>query len=98
MLHFPSRNLSPEASRNLERFRHTSLAQQLEHDYRRWDVVEWSWTLEPPLRVQVRSAQGEVLEFLMEQGGLWRAHPDPNVPHEPLGESAVNAGARASRR
>jgi len=85
MLHFPSRNVSLEASRNLERFRNTSLARELENDARRWDVVEWSWAPGPPLRVQVRSEQGDVLEFVMDEPGIWRAHPDPNVPHEPLG-------------
>ena len=84
MLHFPSRNVTAEARRNLEQFRQTSLAKQLERDGRRWDVVEWSWAPGPPLRVQVRSERGDVLEFVMDEPGAWRAHPDPNVPHEPL--------------
>jgi hypothetical protein len=46
--------------------------------------VEWSWAPGPPLRVQVRSERGEVLEFVMDEPGAWRAHPDPNVPYEPL--------------
>jgi len=84
MLHFPSRNVGPDASRNLDQFRHTSLAMDLERDSRRWDVVEWSWAPGPPLRVQVRSEQGDVLEFIMDEPGIWRAHPDANVPYEPL--------------
>jgi hypothetical protein len=85
MLHFPRRNVSLDASRNLDRFRNTSLARELENDSRRWDVVEWSWAEGPPLRVQVRSDRGDVIEFVMDEPGIWRAHPDPNVPHEPLG-------------
>lgn len=85
VLHFPSRNVSLDASRNLERFRHTSLAKELERDPQRWDIVEWSWAPGPPLRVQVRSEHGDVLEFQMDEPGIWRAHRDPNVPHEPLG-------------
>jgi hypothetical protein len=84
MLHFPSRNVSAHAQRNLDFFRHTSLAKQLEQDVRQWSVVEWSWAPGPPLRVQVRSDLGDVLEFVMDEPGVWRAHPDAIVRHEPL--------------
>jgi hypothetical protein len=83
MLQMPSRHVTDEARRNLERFRATSAAKDLDEDERLWTVVEWSWHAGPPLAVYVRSDQGDVLDFVMDESGVWRIARDPNVPREP---------------
>ena len=85
MLHLPSHHVSRDAASNLDRFGETALAKRLREDSRHWNVIEWSWTPEPPVRVQVRSDEGEVLEFVMDESGSWWAHPDANAPHQFMG-------------
>jgi hypothetical protein len=85
VLHLPSRNVSETAASNLERFAETAFARRLREDRQHWDVVEWSWTSEPPVRVQLRSTGGDVVEFVMDETGSWWVHPDANAPRQPVG-------------
>lgn len=85
MLHLPSHHVSDAAANNLERFGETAFAKRLREDPRHWSVIEWSRTREPPLRVQLRNQNGDVLEFVMDESGAWWAHPDGNAPHQPMG-------------
>jgi hypothetical protein len=85
MLHLPSTYVTEAARHNLARFCATSAAKELDEDSRVWSVVEWSWQEGPPLRVFLRSDRGDVLDFVMDEGGVWRIGRDPNVPREPVG-------------
>ena len=82
MLHLPSHNVSEAAASNLERFAETAFARRLREDLRQWNVIEWSWTTEPPVRVQLRNAEGDVVVFVMDETGSWWAHPDSNAPRQ----------------
>ena len=83
MLRMPTRHVTATAQSNLDRFRTTSAAKDLDEDTFAWTVVEWSWTQGPPLHVNVRSEAGEVRDFLMDEEGVWRVQCDPNVPVDP---------------
>jgi hypothetical protein len=83
MLRLPSRHVTEAARRNLEAFQTTSAALAFADDALTWDVVAWSWALGPPLRVTLRNERGEVVDFEMDEKGLWRVHADPNDPKEP---------------
>jgi hypothetical protein len=72
MLRMPSSHVTEFARRNLERFRATSAASQLEDDKLVWTVVEWSWTEGPPLRLKLRSDLGQTTDFVMDVSGRWR--------------------------
>ena len=72
MLRMPSAHVTDFARRNLERFRATSAASELEDDKQLWTVVEWSWTDGPPLRVRLRSDLGRITDFVMDEAGRWR--------------------------
>jgi hypothetical protein len=85
MLHLPSRYVTEAARHNLALFCATSAAKELDEDTRSWSVVEWSWHEGPPLRVFLRSDRGDVLDFVMDEDGVWRIGRDPNVPREPAG-------------
>lgn len=87
MLRFPTQHVTQAARRNLDAFQSTSAAKELADDPRRWDIVEWSWADGPPMRVTLRSEEGDVLDFEMDETGIWRVHRDPNVPREPVQQS-----------
>ncbi|HZU82292.1 MAG TPA: hypothetical protein VE987_05225 [Polyangiaceae bacterium] len=73
----PTQHVTETARRNLDRFRATSAASELEDDARTWTVVEWSWAEGPPLRVHLRSDDGGALEFVMDESGVWRINRAP---------------------
>jgi hypothetical protein len=77
MLRMPTSHVTERARRNLDRFRATSAASELEDDGHAWTVVEWSWTEGPPLRVSLRSDAGELFDFVMDEAGRWRIHRTP---------------------
>jgi hypothetical protein len=77
MLRMPSAHVTERARRNLERFRATSAASELDDDPRTWVVVEWSWTDGPPLRVRLRNEGGQLVDFVMDASGVWRLRQDP---------------------
>jgi hypothetical protein len=83
MLRLPTRNVTDAARRNLEAFQTTSAAREFADDVRSWDIVAWSWAPGPPLRVTLRNERGEVVDFEMDQEGLWRVHSNLNAPQEP---------------
>jgi hypothetical protein len=85
MLRLPTRHVTEAARRNLDAFQSTSAAKELADDTCRWDVVEWSWAAGPPMRVTLRSEHGDVVDFEMDETGIWRVFRDPNVPMEPMG-------------
>jgi hypothetical protein len=72
MLRMPTQHVTEIARQNLSRFRATSAASELDDDARRWTVSEWTWAEGPPLRVQLRSDTGEVIDFVMDATGVWR--------------------------
>ncbi len=72
MLRMPISSVTDTARRNLDRFRATSAASELEDDTRAWSVVEWSWTEGPPLRIRLRSEVGETVDFVMDDASTWR--------------------------
>jgi hypothetical protein len=80
MLRMPTSHVTEAASRNLDRFRATSAASELEDDSRTWSVVEWSWSVGPPLRVRLRSDAGQGVDFIMDESGVWRMRRDPQGP------------------
>jgi len=80
MLRMPSSHVTETAMRNLDRFRATSAASELEDDSRTWSVVEWSWCAGPPLRVQVRSDAGQLVDFVMDEVGIWRMRAERHGP------------------
>jgi hypothetical protein len=77
MLRLPTSNVTETAKRNLDRFRATSAASELEDDSHTWAVVEWSWAAGPPLRVQLRSDAGQIVDFVMDVSGVWRMRREP---------------------
>ncbi|MBV9949227.1 MAG: hypothetical protein JOZ69_20425 [Myxococcales bacterium] len=79
MLRMPSHHVTETARRNLDRFRATSAASELDDDARTWTAVEWSWVPGPPFRVQFRSEDGETVDFLMDEAGNWRMKREPIV-------------------
>jgi hypothetical protein len=72
MLRMPSSHVTDSARRNLDRFRATSAASELDDDDHTWTVVEWSWGDGPPLRIQLRSEAGQTVAFVMDESGVWR--------------------------
>jgi hypothetical protein len=76
----PEGRVTAAGQRNLERFRATAAAKEFEDDARVWTVVEWSWVEGPPLRVQVLSERGEVVDFVMDGSGVWRLLREPVDP------------------
>jgi hypothetical protein len=87
MLRLPTRPITAAARRNLDAFQTTSAAKELVDDVRTWDVVAFSWSPGPPLRVTLRDDRGEVVDFVMDAEGLWRMHANPNVPREALAKA-----------
>jgi hypothetical protein len=77
MLRMPTRALTVEAKKNLERFLRTSAAREMEDDSRTWTVVEWSWVSGPPMRVHLRDEQSAVVDFVMDAGGTWQLCREP---------------------
>jgi hypothetical protein len=80
MLRMPTHHVTETARRNLERFRATSAASELDDDPHTWTVVEWSWAEGPPLRVQLRSDDARVIDFVMDESGIWRIRREPVGP------------------
>jgi hypothetical protein len=80
MLRMPAGHVTEAARRNLDRFRATSAASELEDDTQTWRVVEWTWAKGPPLRIQLRSDSGEVVDFVMDENGMWRLRREPIGP------------------
>jgi hypothetical protein len=80
MLRMPARHVTEAARRNLERFRATSAASQLDDDEHTWTVAEWTWTEGPPLYIQLRSDSGEFVDFVMDEKGIWRMRREPIGP------------------
>jgi hypothetical protein len=80
MLRMPTQHVTEIAQRNLDRFRATSAASELDDDTHTWTVVEWSWAEGPPLRVQLRNERGGSIDFVMEESGIWRLRREPIGP------------------
>ena len=83
MLRMPTDAFTDEAKRNLQRFYHTSAAREIEDDPRTWTVVEWTWGAGPPLRVHLRDESGDVIDFVMDDAGLWQLWREPIEPRTP---------------
>jgi hypothetical protein len=77
MIQMPANRVTAAARHNLERFRATSAASELEDDPRTWTVVEWSWAEGPPMRVHLRNDTGEVVDFVMDASGSWHMRREP---------------------
>jgi hypothetical protein len=77
MLRLPARHVTEAARRNLDRFLATSAASELEDDTQGWTVVEWTWAEGPPLRIQLRGDSGQVIDFVMDENGIWRIRREP---------------------
>jgi hypothetical protein len=80
MLTMPAVALTDEAKRNLSRFYHTSAAREIEDDPRSWTVIEWTWGAGPPLRVHLRDETGDVIDFIMDDAGVWQLWREPIEP------------------
>jgi hypothetical protein len=80
MLRMPSQHVTAAARRNLDHFRGTSAASELEDDSHTWTVSEWSWAEGPPLRVHLRNEVGEVIDFVMDELRVWRMQRRPLGP------------------
>ena len=80
MLTMPDRPMTDEARKNLARFYETSAAREFEQDSRMWSVVEWTWESGPPLRVSLRDGEGQVLDFVMDDQGVWNLMAEPITP------------------
>jgi len=88
MLHWPPASvLTPVAKANLDRFRRTTAARELEEDPRSWSVVAWSWTAEPTVHVSVRSSHDERL-YALDESGLWDVVSTDLVGPPPVATSA----------
>jgi hypothetical protein len=79
MLRMPTHHVTETAKRNLDRFRATSAASEFDDDPRTWVVAQWSWGEGPPLSVRLRSDDGEVLDFVMDESGSWRLRREPTA-------------------
>ena len=80
MLTMPGVALTDEAKRNLQLFYHTSAAREIEDDPRSWTVVEWTWGAGPPVRVHLRDETGDVIDFIMDDAGVWQLWHEPIEP------------------
>lgn len=80
MINWPT-NLTPTARKNLDRFRSTSAAADLESDSKNWVVENWAWTTEPPLHVRLRDEDLTELDFTMGEDGMWRTERAPSDTH-----------------
>ena len=80
MLTMPAVALTDEAKRNLQLFFHTSAAREIEDDPRSWTVVEWTWGAGPPVRVHLRDETGDVIDFIMDDAGVWHLWREPIEP------------------
>jgi len=80
MLTMPTVALTDEAKRNLQLFYHTAAAREAEDDPRSWTVVEWTWGAGPPVRVHLRDETGDVIDFIMDDAGVWQLWHEPIEP------------------
>lgn len=97
MIHWPSLSvLTPVARMNIERFRQTSAAHELDEDPRAWSLVGWSWTAEPIVHFSVRCETDERL-YALEEDGLWDVvSTDLPGPARPLASDTSTDIATAS--
>ncbi len=84
MIHWPTR-LVPAATANLDRFKATSLARELEQDAHEWRFLSWAWTDELPVRLWLANEEGRSLAFTLDVGGLWTAQERETLPPTPRG-------------
>jgi hypothetical protein len=80
MLRMPEHSLTDEARANLELFLRTSAAREVEDDPGVWTVVEWTWSAGPPIRVHLRDENGDVVDFVMDDTGVWQLWREPIDP------------------
>ncbi len=78
MLRMPNRPVPPGVQRNLDRFRSTAGALELDSDSRTWRVAEYSWNEGPPFHVNLRAEEdGAWVAFVMDEACVWRFRAVP---------------------
>ncbi len=80
MLRIPTTGLTDEAKANLDRFAGTAAAREMEDDPRTWTVIEWTRDAGPPIRVHLRDEGGDVIDFIMDDAGVWQLWREPIDP------------------
>jgi hypothetical protein len=107
MIRWPSESvLTPAAQANLERFKVTAAARELERDPRVWTLAEWSWTQEPEMHVLLRNESLAEILFSFDESGTWRLQQGQqhfvrealDEPADAVEAEAVLEGSRLSER
>ena len=80
MIRLPRSVPTDIVKKNLELFASSAAAEELEDQKREWRVVEWSWTPGPPLRIVLRTEEGEGVAVVMDGTGVWRISEEPIAP------------------
>jgi|GEM_PF-2392463 hypothetical protein len=80
MVRMPPTVPTQTGKKNLEIFAASAAARELDERPDIWTVVEWSWTPAPPLRVVLRSDQGDRRDVVIDASGVWRMQREPVEP------------------
>lgn len=78
MIRWPDeRTLRPVAREALARFRETTAALELAATNAHWEISALPWLDEAPLRVQLQNQDNDVVDFTLDEYGLWRLEREP---------------------
>jgi hypothetical protein len=77
------RRLSDAYRGNLKRFAETAAALELEGDRRVWHLEATSWVDEFPVRLILRSREGNEVCFTLDEPGVWTLTVGDSIPVKP---------------
>lgn len=81
MIRYPNEDRLPPAARdNVDRFKRSSIAAELESETETWSLDNWPWFDEPPHRFVFRNEQHEGKEVTFRAGGSWTVN---NIDESP---------------
>jgi len=66
----------------LRRFRETAACAELEASPKKWTVMAWPWTHEPPIRVVLEDEEHHTMAFSLNEAGIWRMALETRSVHE----------------
>ncbi len=72
MIRYPSLDkLPPDARVNIERFKKTAIALELDGDAEEWSLDHWAWLQDAPWRFIVRNGRHEGREIMLRGNGAY---------------------------
>ncbi len=81
MIRYPNEDRLPPAARdNIDRFKRSSIAAELDSSTETWSLDNWPWLEEPPHRFVFRNAQHEGKEVIFRENGSWSVNVIDELP------------------